>query len=79
MPQPAPEAVKAASRRLRGGLQPTLTAERAVAMSDHPFFLSEKMGFLKIKEKQGRREPLATGLRLVADPCSVGHSTTGQV
>lgn len=48
VPQRAPEAVKAASRRLRGGLRPAWTAVPAAAVLDHPFFLSEKWGFFDV-------------------------------
>ena len=48
VPRRPPRAVKAASRRSRGGLRPTWTAEGGVAVSAHPLFLSEKWGFFSL-------------------------------
>ena len=47
VPRRPPNAVKAASRRSRGGLRPAWTAECCAAFSGHPLFLSEKWGFFR--------------------------------
>ena len=48
VPRRPPRAVKAATRRSRGGLRPAWTAECCVAVSAHPIFLSEKWGFFSL-------------------------------
>jgi hypothetical protein len=47
VPRRPPRAVKAATRRFRGGLRPAWTAECCAAVSAHPIFLSEKWGFFR--------------------------------